>query len=131
MEKVDYAPGDRSPMIRANLEQLGGADPAALVTSQAASLGEAVGWAYVAEGSMLGGRVMRKAMIADGIALTGLDFLDPYGAETGPRWQALLSAMESMCRLGQASQEDIVSGGRDAFELAYRILVPPPPPETH
>lgn len=131
MEKVDYAPGDRSALIRADLEQLGGVFPAISDTSQAASLGEAVGWTYVAEGSMLGGRVMRKGMIADGIALTGLDFLDPYGDETGLRWKALLSAMESVCDSGQATQEDIVRGGRDAFELAYRILVPPHSLETH
>ncbi|RZJ40851.1 MAG: hypothetical protein EON86_11620 [Brevundimonas sp.] len=84
-----------------------------------------MGWVYVAEGSMLGGRVMRKAMMRDDIPLTGLEFLDPWGDETGSRWRAFLQAMESAYASGRATQDEIVKGGVDAFDLAFRVLVPP------
>ena len=78
---------------------------------------------------MLGGRMMRRAMVADGIGLTGLEFLDPWGDATGPRWRAFLRAMEDACASGQAVQADVLKGGCDAFDLACALLIPPCPPE--
>lgn len=74
---------------------------------------------------MLGGRVMRKAMRRDGMGVEGLSFLDPYGDETGPRWQAFIRALETAGARGLADKGDVVTGGRDAFGLAGRLLVPP------
>lgn len=120
-----YEPDRRSPLILKGLEALdatpGQGEPAPALPTY----GEAIGWVYVAEGSMLGGRVMRKSMVRDDIPLTGLEFLDPWGDETGSRWRAFMHAMESACASGRAMQDDIVKGGEDAFDLAFSILVPP------
>ncbi|WP_420477755.1 biliverdin-producing heme oxygenase [Brevundimonas sp. FT23028] len=124
-EADGYGPDRRSILILAGLDALGAPTPAPVTTRAPASYGEAMGWVYVAEGSMLGGRVMRKAMVRDGIPLTGLDFLDPWGDETGLRWRAFLNTMESAWTSGRAAQDDIVKGGKDAFDLAFGVLVPP------
>lgn len=122
MAAAGYAPWSRSPGIAAGLRAMGASPPAPRDAPPAASLGEAIGWTYVADGSALGGRVMRRAMIADGVDLTGLDFLDPHGDETGPRWRAFLSAMDRACATGLARPADVVRGGRDAFSLAADLL---------
>ncbi|WP_420469778.1 biliverdin-producing heme oxygenase [Brevundimonas sp. FT23042] len=124
-ETDGYGPDRRSILILAGLDELGASAPSPVTTRAPASYGEAMGWVYVAEGSMLGGRVMRKAMVRDGIPLTGLDFLDPWGDETGLRWRAFMSTMESAWASGRATQDDIVKGGKDAFDLAFGVLVPP------
>lgn len=120
-----YEPDSRSPLIRSGLETLGAAAPAGETVPSLPTYGEAIGWVYVAEGSMLGGRIMRKAMTRDHIPLTGLEFLDPWGDETGSRWRAFLHAVESAYASGRATQDDIVKGGVDAFDLAFRVLVSP------
>lgn len=117
----------RSDVIRSDLDRLGRPAPDLATSAPLKSLGEALGWIYVAEGSMLGGRVMRRSMTADGVPLTGLEFLDPYADETGTRWRAFLNVMESVCAAGRATQEDVVRGGRDAFRLARTVLVSPRP----
>lgn len=114
----------RSPMIFEDLRALGRSGVPDDAEPVIGSLGEAFGWLYVAEGSMLGGRVMRKAMRRDGIALTGLAFLDPHGEDTGPRWQGFLRTLESVGSSGQVREADVARGGRDAFDLAQRLLVP-------
>lgn len=122
LERAGHRPERRSDLIRHGLCDLGRQPGVPSDPAPAATFGEALGWTYVAEGSMLGGRVMRRGMIADGIGLEGLDFLDPHGDETGPRWRAFLHAMESACALGQASGADVIKGGRDAFNLAADLL---------
>lgn len=119
-----YEPDSRSPLILKGLEMLGAMPTQGEPAPALPTYGEAIGWIYVAEGSMLGGRVMRKAMVRDCIPLTGLEFLDPWGHETGTRWRAFMHAMESACASGRATQTDIVEGGEDAFDLAFSILVP-------
>lgn len=123
--EIGYEPDRRAPLIRAGLEALGEPRPDDIAVRPLPTLGEAIGWVYVAEGSMLGGRVMQRGMIRDGISLNGLDFLDPHGDETGSRWRAFMSAMDSAWASGRATQADIVKGGRDAFDLAFSLLVPP------
>lgn len=120
-----YEPDSRSPLIRSGLESLGAAAPVGETVPSLPTYGDAIGWVYVAEGSMLGGRIMRKAMTRDHIPLTGLEFLDPWGDETGSRWRAFLHAVESAYASGRATQDDIVKGGVDAFDLAFRVLVSP------
>lgn len=120
-----YDPDRRSLLILAGLETLGVPTPPGEAVVGLPTYGEAIGWVYVAEGSMLGGRVMQKAMVRDGIPLTGLEFLDPWGDETGSRWRAFMRVMDSACASGRAMPEDVLKGGRDAFDLAFRLLVPP------
>lgn len=114
----------RADLIRRGLCELGARPTACPAAGRSLpSLGEALGWLYVAEGSMLGGRVMRRSMVADAVPLAGLDFLDPYGEETGARWRAFLTAMDTACASGRAAPADVVKGGRDAFDLASRLLL--------
>lgn len=128
-EKTGHRPDTRSALIREGLVELGGSPVEPADAGRVDSFGEALGWAYVAEGSMLGGRVMRRAMIADGVDLIGLDFLDPYGEGTGVRWRAFLGAIDTACVMGLAAPADIFRGGKDAFGLASRLLVEPAPVE--
>lgn len=116
--------------MREDLERLGGVDEAGEVASAAPTFGEALGWLYVAEGSMLGGRVIRRGLLQDGVPLTGLGFLDPWGDATGDHWRAFVTAMESACASGRVRQADVLKGGRDAFKLAFALLVPPRPIES-
>lgn len=125
-EAEGYAPESHSILIGEDLVRLGVSAPAGAAMDPLPTFGEAVGWVYVAEGSMLGGRVMRKAMTRDGIPLDGLEFLDPWGDETGSRWRAFMHAMDSACASGRATRKDVVRGGRDAFDLAFKVLVSPP-----
>lgn len=120
-----YSVEQRSPEIKDALAVLHSSAGPLVALKPPQTYGEAVGWMYVMEGSMLGGRVMRKGMIRDDIALEGLSFLDPWGDETGSRWQAFMLTMESACASGRAPQEDILKGARDAFRTAFRLLVPP------
>jgi len=129
LERAGHRPQRRSDLIRQGLRDLSHPPGVPLDPAPAATFGEALGWTYVAEGSLLGGRVMRRGMIADGIGLKGLDFLDPHGDETGPRWRAFLLAMESACASGQATGSDVIKGGRDAFNLAAVLLADSTPAE--
>ncbi|WP_156389151.1 biliverdin-producing heme oxygenase [Brevundimonas sp. Root1423] len=117
-------PAPQTRALQAALSDMRADAPDPVTRAPAPTLGEALGWLYVVEGSMLGGRVMQKAMIRDGIDQQGLGFLDPWGDETGSRWRALISAMESACASGRAAGADIVKGGVDAFSLAHKLLTP-------
>ncbi|GAA0869708.1 hypothetical protein GCM10009116_15440 [Brevundimonas basaltis] len=123
LDRVGCHPQARSALIREGLAALGEPAVDVVETAPLGTFGQALGWAYVAEGSMLGGRVMRRAMIADGVSLTGLDFLDPYGEDAGVRWRAFLGAIDAACAQGLAAPADICRGGKDAFTLASRLLV--------
>lgn len=58
------------------------------------STAEALGMLYVLEGSTLGGRLILRALRERGVDVSGLAFLDPYGAETGARWRSFLAILE-------------------------------------
>ena len=117
-----YAIEPRSGQIARDAAVLGVTSPPAMRPPLIGSLGEALGWLYVAEGSMLGGRIMRKAMRRDGIGLVGLGFLDPHGARTGERWQAFLAALAGAGANAAVSEAEVVRGGRDAFSFARHLL---------
>lgn len=119
---------DRTVILRRDAATLG-ATPRASGVGGPASLAEALGWAYVIEGSTLGGRVMLKRMIADGIDLTGLMHLDPHGDQTGPRWRAMIAALETFA-VSDVLTVQLVRGARDAFAFAHRILAPRPDVEA-
>lgn len=122
LARFDLPVADRSLPLRADVAALG-ASPLRQPAIGPGTAGEALGWAYVIEGSTLGGRVMLKRMVADGVDLRGLSHLDPHGDQTGPRWRALIAALETAAVSG-VSPDDIVRGARDAFAFAHRTLVP-------
>ena len=119
-----FEPRSRAGGIAQDLASLGVAPPAAASVDGPASPGEALGWVYVAEGSMLGGRIIRRRLTAEGRGLEGLAFLDPYGEETGARWRAFIALLDLACTSGRASVDQIVQGGVDGFAFAQRTLQP-------
>jgi len=119
-----FAPRSRAEGIAQDLAALGGAvlTPARPVAPTTA--GAALGWVYVAEGSMLGGRIIRRRLTAEGRDLNGLNFLDPYGEETGARWRVFMTLLDQACASGRATVEEIVQGGLDGFAFAHQTLQP-------
>ena len=112
----------RAEGIRRDLKDLGIAAPPVRPMAPPASMGEALGRIYVAEGSMLGGRIIRRRLTAQGIDLTGLAFLDPWGDDTGARWRGFIAVMERACVEGVAEVDAVVRGGMDGFAFAERTL---------
>jgi heme oxygenase len=77
----------------------------------------AIGWAYVLEGSMLGGRVLYKRL-ASRWALgpgQGATFLCGYGPETATRWRRFVDALESI-ELTAEQMDACIAGARQAFD---------------
>jgi len=114
----------RAAGMARDLAILGGEPLGGPSAAPAADLSTALGWLYVAEGSALGGRVMRKAMIRDGIDLTGLDFLDASGSDVGARWSRVLGLLSAAVADGRATQEAVISAALSAFDHAREALVP-------
>lgn len=119
-----FDPRSRAVGIVADLTAMGEPTPPSALAPQPRSAGEALGWVYVAEGSMLGGRIIRRRLTAEGRGLEGLAFLDPYGEETGARWRAFIALLDLACTSGRASVDQIVQGGVDGFAFAQRTLQP-------
>lgn len=118
----DYPVRSRAEGICRDLRDLGIAPPPVRPMTPPASAGEALGRVYVAEGSMLGGRIIRRRLAAQGVDLTGLAFLDPWGDDTGARWRGFIAAMERACVEGVADVDAVVRGGIDGFAFAQRAL---------
>jgi heme oxygenase len=97
--------------ICAALPQLGG------------SLPEAVGCAYVLEGSTLGGRVVSRHVQTRLGPQVPHRFLDAYGADTGDRWQAFRAALRGFAD-SRDTQTRIIAGARATFESFTRWLKP-------
>jgi len=79
------------------------------------SLAYALGYAYVIEGSTLGGRVILKH-IANALKLEekGTKFFNGYGAETGRFWKGFLEAFTTNI-MENKTQEDAIQGAIDGF----------------
>lgn len=79
------------------------------------SLAYALGYAYVIEGSTLGGRVILKH-IAPTLNLQdkGVKFFSGYGAETGRFWKSFLDGFTGNI-LSTNSQEEAIKGAIDGF----------------
>lgn len=71
------------------------------------------GWAYVIEGSMLGGQVLMKRL-ADRVKPWPMRYLQGYGAAAGIRWRAFLAALERDVR-HEGDIESAARGAVDAF----------------
>ncbi|HEX2561443.1 biliverdin-producing heme oxygenase [Phenylobacterium sp.] len=112
----------KTPALRRDLRSLDAhaemPAPAAppLLTSRA----HALGFAYVLEGSTLGGRVIRKRLRAAGLPLEGTGFFDIYGPETGRRWQDFCAVLERECADRAA---EAVAGALLGFDYVRAGLV--------
>ncbi|WP_052247730.1 biliverdin-producing heme oxygenase [Brevundimonas nasdae] len=121
-----FEPRSRAEGIAQDLKLLGQRVPPPARPVAPATAGEALGWVYVAEGSMLGGRIIRRRLAAEGRDLDGLGFLDPYGEETGARWRAFIDLLDRACAGGLVTIDQVVKGGIDGFAFAHRTLQPQP-----
>lgn len=119
---VAFAARRRTGQLAADLATLGGRavqpGPSGIVIR---SLAEALGWLYVLEGSTLGGKAIRRALLARGDTMTGLSFLDPYGPQTGQRWRDYLAVLERQARDAD-DVAAVAAGARAAFRHAERRL---------
>lgn len=79
------------------------------------SLAYALGYAYVIEGSTLGGRVILKH-VGNVLKLEekGTKFFAGYGAETGKFWKGFLDAFTSSI-MENKTQEEAIQGAIDGF----------------
>lgn len=94
---LDYEARRRRPVLDRDLAHFGEAPPPPCPLAEPDSRAEALGLFYVLEGSTLGGQVIRKRLLAGGQTLDGVSFLDPYGADTGPRWKSFLVVLDREC----------------------------------
>jgi heme oxygenase len=86
------------------------------------SRSEALGLLYVMEGSTLGGRMIVRSLAERGVDVTGLRFLDPYGAETGARWRGFLAVLEREVGEEHGRFNDAARGASKGFRLAEECL---------
>ena len=92
-----------------------------------ASVEEAWGCLYVVEGSTLGGQLIARNLKAT-IGVTaehGAAFHNPYGAQTGARWQAFKAILTEEVASGSLDADAVVAGARDAFRAMDRWLASP------
>jgi heme oxygenase (biliverdin-IX-beta and delta-forming) len=116
---LDYEARRRRPVLDRDLAHFGEPTPPPCPLARPRSRAEALGLLYVLEGSTLGGQVIRKRLLSQGAGLDGVSFLDPYGAETGPRWKAFLSVLDRECpphrpEAGEAAARGGVAGFKAA-----------------
>lgn len=113
----------RASLIRADLALLGGAaETRAPPAPEIGSLGQALGWLYVLEGSTLGGKTIHRALETRRLDARGLSFLNPYGEAAGERWRAFVAELDRLHRNGATDGDEVVAGGVEGFEHAHRVL---------
>jgi heme oxygenase (biliverdin-IX-beta and delta-forming) len=84
-------------------------------------LSEAVGSAYVIEGSTLGGRVLSRHVQTCLGAEVPRAFLEVYGAHTGERWQIFRAALAAHAR-SRDVQDRVIAGAKLTFRAFTRWL---------
>lgn len=112
---LDWEARRRRPVLDRDLAHLGEPAPPPCPVARPGSRAEALGLLYVLEGSTLGGQVIRKQLLKQGRSLDGVSFLDPYGADTGPRWKSFLAVLDRECpaddpNAGQAAARGGLAG---------------------
>jgi heme oxygenase len=86
------------------------------------SAAEALGMLYVLEGSTLGGRMILRALAERGVHDPALQFLDPYGTDTGARWRAFLDVLARETGDDEERIAAACRGGVTAFRHAADVL---------
>lgn len=114
LEGYDFAASRKTPWLAADLRSMGVPLPD-LTTNFFAdwSATQLLGALYVAEGSMLGGQVIAKALRrTPALADVESRFFGGYGAQTGPRWKAFCTYLTHRAA-GQ--QHEVVAAADRAF----------------
>ena len=122
---LGYAGRRRSVELTSDLAVLGGQPQAGRRIAAPASAAEALGRLYVLEEATLGGKVIARQLAARSLNMTGLSFLDPYGAETGERWRKFVLILEREGAMSEKACEGIVRGAVAGFTQAERWLCEP------
>lgn len=118
VEGLEFEARQRTPALVRDLSSLGGsAGPPSADPIRVTGVGEALGLLYVLEGSSLGGRVIRRQVLAAGGDMTGLSFLDPYGNAVSERWRAFLSVIAA-----EPDADGVVAGAVAGFGHAEKRL---------
>jgi heme oxygenase len=116
---------EKLPLLAEDIVLLGNLEPASVRACDAApewtSTAEAVGGAYVLEGSTLGGRVISRHLLRRFGPDVPLTFLDCYGAETREKWQSFGAALERFATSRQV-EDRIIAGARATFRSFTRWL---------
>lgn len=118
---------DRSAAIAADLADLAAGQPdIAPAPAPADDLPTALGWLYVAEGSKLGGALLRKEAAALGLSDShGARHLAPAPGGPAAHWRAFTGALDAVV-LHDDERSRAVAGARSAFarfqNLVERIL---------
>jgi len=125
--ELDGAPRVKLPLLARDLMLLE-RDPSVLPICAAlpqlgGGLPEAVGCAYVLEGSTLGGRVISRHVQTRLGPQVPHRFLDAYGADTGERWQAFRAALRWFAE-SRDIENRVIAGARQTFESFTRWLNP-------
>lgn len=117
-----FARRRRSGEVGRELVDLGLVVPTPPPLPPVASLGEALGWWYVLEGSSLGGRVIHRTLTGEGKDLRGLSFLHPYGSATGDWWRRFVEVLDEADRREPDIRPAVVAGGIAGFRYAHEVL---------
>ncbi|MET0411678.1 MAG: biliverdin-producing heme oxygenase [Polyangiaceae bacterium] len=116
---------EKLPLLAEDVVLLGNIEPASIRACNSppvfASTAEAVGGAYVLEGSTLGGRVISRHVQSRFGADVPRSFLECYGSETGEKWQSFRAALSRFA--GSRDLEDrVIVGARETFAAFTRWL---------
>lgn len=113
------------PLLVRDLELLGDTNWAEVETCRTPppwpSLAEAVGGAYVLEGSTLGGRVISRHIrqrFGDDVPRA---FLECYGEKTGENWQSFRAALTRFAT-SRETADRVVAGAQETFRAFTRWL---------
>jgi heme oxygenase len=110
---------DRSEQAAADLRALGHAAPVvALASWQPSELAEAMGCAYVVEGSRLGGLVLARVVERD-LGLTATSYLRGLGPQTKDLWRSFMSELDAWGERALPAERQSAATGAIATFTTY------------
>lgn len=116
---------EKLPILAEDIVLLGNLEPENIVPCPEGpafgSTAEAVGGAYVLEGSTLGGRVISRHIQRVLGPNVPRSFLECYGARTGEQWQSFRTALSRYART-RALEDQVITGARETFRSFARWL---------
>jgi heme oxygenase len=120
---LDFTARRRSPLIARDIHALGEHTPLDGATGlDIVTRSEAFGALYVLEGSSLGGRLILRDLARRSSPMTGLGFLNPYGAFTSEFWLTFLAILERETASRTETIKETVSGALKTFAFAELCL---------
>jgi heme oxygenase (biliverdin-IX-beta and delta-forming) len=116
---------EKLPLLAEDIVLLGNLQPVSIRACTAppafASTAEAVGGAYVLEGSTLGGRLISRHVQDRFGPDVARSFLECYGADTGAKWQSFRAALARYASSGEI-EDRIIAGAQQTFHAFRRWL---------